>query len=237
MKSTQDEKSPVENEELANIALVDHFELVVESVRFCAEAFFQAERDGDVAAAQDAWMMALTYFAGLFPDPSDPVHHLLTTALAMSIDIREGVGTGKQFQRTIPNILLRSSPTGEGWKKGYFHNEHVAFMLAAAEIALEAGIYKNETAANKGIAQMMADLGYSLQNDEHGQPRPISSSAIYRWKIEMHDRPVIRAIVVKTKQIHTTNLSNRGAWGADDIYKYLKEKAADLVGAWKNWNQ
>jgi hypothetical protein len=83
--------------------------------------------------------------------------------------------------------------------------------------------------ARTRVAELLADVGYSLRKGDHQESKRITGSAIRNWRDKSEQYPLHNEIVKDMIAIHTSNLARRSASTLDDVLAYFRHQAGEAV--------
>jgi len=192
---------------------------VIALFKQCAGQFREAVDRDDGGAAQDMAMYALTSVAGLFPDPNDDAHLLLQSLVGMIAAAKAG---------RAEHILMRSTSPIIGTKRGLGHAYVGGFAISAVEVLTSRKLL-SDRAARMRVAELLADLGYSLRRGDHQETKPITDSAIRNWRDNPENYPLHNAIAADMASTHNENLKRGNAATLDDLLSYLHTQAEEAL--------
>jgi len=192
--------------------------VVADLIRKNSEIFYAEAIRGNTKIAQESAQRAISAIAGLFPDPNDPAHILLLSLAGVFWNARSG---------NYDHILLKSGSRIDGTKGGFGHVYVGAFAVSAVKLLSGRGM--SETKARTEVAKILADLGYSRKTDDHGQPMPLTASAVRRWYKDEEKYPMQHAMAKRLDKMHAQNLDNGEIISFAKIITYLRKMAQDIV--------
>lgn len=192
---------------------------VIAMFQDCAEQFRDAVQQDKVNDASDLAIYGLACITGLFPDPNNAAHVLLSSLMGMLVDAKSG-RTG--------HILTRSTKPIRGINRGFGHTYVGGFAISAVEMLLSAKLLSVRQ-AGIAVAGLLAGAGCSLRKGDHDQPKPITASAIRNWRENSTDYPTQHAIAAEMVVTHRTNLAARAASSKADVLAYFKDQAVEAV--------
>lgn len=197
---------------------------VIALLQRCALEFDDAVKRDDAGDAQDLAIQALASVAGLFSDTSDNVHKMLQSLIGVFLAAKQG---------SHQHLLLRATRPIAGTKKGYGHAILGGFAISAVNSLIQMeGLSGRE--ARKIIAQMLASAGCSLKSGDHGEPKPITGSALRSWIENPNAFPSQHKIAEGMMEIHADNLKRRNACTTDQVFEYFRFQAREMVEISKN---
>ena len=165
----------------------------------------------DIKGAQEAAFPAISVIAGLFPDREDPAHKLIAALLGALVAARSGSNR---------HILLRPGLRISGTKRGLGAACIAAGAVAAAN-ALEArGMTKR--AARLRVAEMLNKQGYSRKRGDHGEPIPVTASAIRAWEERPDENPLVVAVGPEYRKNIEERIATQGLTTAEQVAKLLE---------------
>lgn len=192
---------------------------VITLVKECASQFHEAVRANNSDAAQDCAIGALGAIAGLFPPDDETANELLLSIV--------GVFMGAKAGRK-DHILLQRTDSIPGIKRGFGHNNLAAFAIATVKVLTERKLLSSR-AARQRVARWLAAAGLSLRNGEHGEPLPVTDSAVREWCECPEKFPIPHAIAFDMSRILSGNLDNRNLATLPQVSAYLSAKAKEAV--------
>lgn len=189
-------------------------EAVKDVFRQASLKFSEAAKTDDAKSAQRWSVTAINAIAGLFPDSTDPAHRLIISLMAASVAARSGSYT---------HILLRSGARVPGTKGGF--NIAVAGAAAVAAVSFLQAHGMSKNSARKEVARILAEHGVSRRRSEHGEPIPVTASAIRAWEENPESYPVAAAVSPDYRKTLELEALARGIRTADEALAFLREQA------------
>jgi len=198
-------------------ALEEHYRLeaVIARVRDHASDFREATYQKNSDAAQDCVIGALAAIAGLFPPDDEVTHELLLSIV--------GVLMGAKVGRT-DHILLKRTDSIPGIKRGFGHTNVAGFAIAAFIILTKQGLL-SDRAARQHVAKWLSDAGLSLRNGDHGEPIPVTESAVREWFDYPEKFPIAHAIAADMRRIFERHFAANSCTTLAELSSYLAEQA------------
>lgn len=184
--------------------------------RQASEKFLEAVSRDDAKSAQQWSVTAINAIAGLFPDTKDPAHRLIISLIAMSIKARSGAKD---------HILLRPGARVPGTKGGLGIAAISAAAVAAVLFLENWKLSKN--AARKEVASILADNGLSRRSGAHGEPIPVTASAIRGWEEKPDDYPLVAAYWPGYLDSLEREAIAKGVETLEEAKAFLREQAAE----------
>lgn len=194
-------------------------EAVIALVKECASQFHEATRQEDSDAAQDYAIGALGAIAGLFPPNEEATQELLMSIVAVFMGAKAG--------RT-DHILLKRTDSIPGIKRGFGHTNVAGFAIAAFRILTDRGLL-TDRAARQHVAKWLADAGLSLRKGDHGEPIPITESAVREWFECPEKFPIAHAIAADMLRIFQGHLAARSCTTLPEVSSYFADQAEQAV--------
>ena len=194
-------------------------EAVTYLVQKCSEDFKAAVLRSDSGAAQDFAIAALGAVGGLFPEPDNAAHVLLTSLVGMLADAKSGRTSHLLMQNSKP-IIGKTRGTGHAYIGG--------FAISAVNLLVQRNKL-SALSARRTVAALLANAGCSLRSGDHGEPKPITGSAIRNWHANPNDFPLQHEIASELLTIHASNLTARNAVMLDEALAYFSTEAAAAV--------
>ncbi len=199
---------------------------VIALLNLCGEQFRDAVRRDDARDAQELAIFALASVAGLFPDPNDDAHGLLLSLVGMITGAMAGRSGPKAGQPG--HILMTSGSPIIGTKRGLGHAYVGGFAISAVKV-LTGRQLLSKSGAQKHVAKLLADLGYSLRKGDHDAAKPITGSAIRNWHEKREEFPFHNEMAAYMAPIHAENLARRNAVTLDGVLAYLRDQAKEAL--------
>lgn len=165
----------------------------------------------DIKGAQEAAFAAISVIAGLFPDREDSAHKLIAAFLGALVAARSGSNR---------HILLRPGLRISGTKGG-FGAACIAAGAVAAVNTLEARDM-TKRAARLRVAEMLNKQGYSRKRGDHGEPIPVTGSAIRAWEERPDENPLVVALVPEYRQYIDERIASQGLTTAAQVAELLE---------------
>lgn len=184
--------------------------------RQASEKYLEAVESDDAKSAQQWSVTAINAISGLFPDTKDPSHRLIISLIAASIAARSG---------SNDHILLRPGARVPGTKSGFNIAAIAAAGVAAVWFLENKGMSKH--AARKGVASILANHGLSRRRGEHGEPKPLTASAIRAWEEKPDDFPVVAVLAPGYHEHLEREALSRGLTTVDQALALVREQAAE----------
>lgn len=197
---------------------------VRELTKACAQSFRDAAHKNDAAAAQDYAIAALSTMAGLFPPEAGNEGNEAANIMLHSLI---GMIAGAKGGRTDHLLLQSTRPITTGTKRGSGHALVGAFAISAVNLLTDKGMSAKK--AREEVAKVLAESGMSLRSGDHGQPTPITASAIRNWCDKPEDYPLQHANAERMAETHASNLAGRQASTQDGVLAYLRDMAPQIV--------
>lgn len=191
-------------------------EAVKDIFRQASEKYIEAVARDDAKSAQEYAATAIGVIAGLFPDTKDPAHRLIVSLIAANVAARSG---------SKDHILQRPGARVPGTKGGYNKSAISAAGVAAVLFLENKGLSKN--AARKEVARILAEHGLSRRRGEHGEPIPVTASAIRAWEEKPDAYPVVAAIAPGYRATLERESLARGIGTTVEAVAFLREQAAE----------
>jgi acetylornithine deacetylase/succinyl-diaminopimelate desuccinylase-like protein len=193
-------------------------EAVTDIFRQASVLYADATARNNIKEAQEAAIPAINVLAGLFPDREDPAHKLIAALLGALIAARSGSNR---------HILLRPGLRVPGTKGGFGAACIAAGGVAAVNALFSRGMSKRK--ARETVAKILTDNGYSRKNGDHGEPLPVTASALRAWEERPADNPLVVAIAPQYLQFIEEKIAEQGLCKADEVVGLIGALAPEFL--------
>lgn len=191
---------------------------IADIFRQLSSRYSAATASDDMKVAQDSAIEAVRVITALYPERDDEGHKLIAALLGALVAARSGSNR---------HILLRPGLRIAGTKRGLGATAISAGAVAAVW-ALEArGMSK--LAARSRVAAMLTDQGYSLRKDDHGQPLPLTTSALRAWEEQPDRYPIVASWSPEYLRIIEEHIASQGLETVEQVAALLESLTPEFL--------
>lgn len=191
---------------------------IADIFRQAAVLYADAVSQDNVKAAQEVAIQAISVIAGLFPDREDPAHKLIAALLGALVAARSGSNR---------HALLRPGLRVPGTKGGFGAACIAAGGVAAVGALFDRGMSKQT--ARKTVAKILSDLGYSRKNGDHGEPLPVTASALRSWEERPGENPLVVAIAPRYREYIEERIAGQRFSTVDEVVGLIGSLAPEFL--------
>jgi hypothetical protein len=99
--------------------------------------------------------------------------------------------------------------------------------VAAVGALFDRGMSKQKS--RKAVAKILSNTGYSLRKGDHGEPLPVTASALRSWEERPDQNPLVAAMSPKNREYIEEQIAARGLTTAAEVVALLADLAPKFL--------